>query len=97
MELLIADKGREGLAMIKREKPDLVFLDIKIDDLDGIEILKQAKADPETQKIMIIILTNVSEEAVIARAKNAGADEIVFKTNVNPPKLVKLARERLGT
>ncbi|MFH1392206.1 MAG: response regulator [bacterium] len=95
MNLLSTNKGREGLAMIKREKPDLVLLDIKIDDLDGLEILKQIKADPETEKIKIIMLTNVSEEAVIAEAQNSGADEVVFKTEITPPQLVELARERL--
>lgn len=95
MQLLFTNKGRDGLAIIKREKPDLVLLDIKIDDLDGIEILKQSKADPETQKIIIIMLTNVAEQAVLDRAMALGAREIVFKTEITPPNLVELARERL--
>lgn len=56
-ELIGAMGGREGLEKIKSTKPDLVLLDLMMPDMDGWEVYQQMKADPEMQRIPVIVVT----------------------------------------
>jgi two-component system response regulator VicR len=56
-EVLGANGGKEGLLMIKEQKPDLVLLDLMMPDLDGWEVYQQMKADKETTDIPVIVVT----------------------------------------
>jgi len=49
--------GREGLAIIRKEKPDLVLLDLMMPDIDGWEVYQQMKADDATREIPVIVVT----------------------------------------
>ena len=56
-EMLAAVGGAEGIATVKREKPDLVLLDLMMPDVDGWEVYRQMKADKEVADIPVIIIT----------------------------------------
>jgi DNA-binding response OmpR family regulator len=56
-EVLGAVGGSEGLEIIKREKPDLVLLDLMMPDIDGWEVYRQMKADEESAQIPVIVVT----------------------------------------
>jgi two-component system response regulator VicR len=56
-EMLGAVGGAEGIAAIKREKPDLVLLDLMMPDIDGWEVYRQMKADKEVADTPVIIIT----------------------------------------
>ncbi len=56
-EVIGANGGREGLEIIKDQKPDLVLLDLMMPDLDGWEVYQQMKADKETTDIPVIVVT----------------------------------------
>ncbi len=70
--------GEEGIYMAKAEKPDLIITDIAMPKLDGMEMIKQIRSQPEIAKIPILIFTAVSslnsDEAV-----EAGANRVFFK------------------
>lgn len=53
----IATNGKETLQMVKKKLPDLILLDIMLGDIDGFEVCRQLKKDPETASIPIIFLT----------------------------------------
>lgn len=58
--ILTANKGKEALRQVKKEKVDLVILDIIMPDLDGIEVLKRIKEiDPKIKVIMVTATKNV--------------------------------------
>ena len=56
-EVLGAVGGKEGLSAIRREKPDLVLLDLMMPDIDGWEVYRQMKADEEIKDIPVVVVT----------------------------------------
>ena len=74
-----AQDGREVLAMMDREKPDLVVLDVMMPIMDGIEALRRAKADNELRSIPIIMVTSREQDTDIVGALNLGAADYLVK------------------
>lgn len=64
---------------LKKEKPNLVLLDIMLPDKDGIEILKELRINSETQNIPVIMLTAKSSEIDKVRGLDTGADDYITK------------------
>ncbi len=56
-EVLGANGGREGIEMVRSEKPDLVLLDLMMPDMDGWEVYQQMKSDESTRHIPVIVVT----------------------------------------
>jgi len=56
-DVLGAVGGQEGLDAVRREKPDLVLLDLMMPDVDGWEVYRQMKADRELQSIPVVVVT----------------------------------------
>jgi len=56
-EVLGANGGREGLDLIRKERPDLVLLDLMMPDMDGWDVYQQMKADESTRDIAVIVVT----------------------------------------
>ncbi len=61
-EVVVAYDGDEGLAKARKEKPDLIILDIIMPVKDGFSAAEQLKKDPELKKIPVIMLTSFSEK-----------------------------------
>jgi len=93
--LLVATGGYQGLDIVKKEKPDLVLLDIKMDDLDGFEVLKQMKADPTLKNIPVFLLTNMSEKDNAFHGIKLGAEEYIMKAKLLPKEVVNKVIKRL--
>jgi CheY-like chemotaxis protein len=73
-----ASDGPSALARVRRDPPDLVFLDMNIPGSSGAEVLSSIKADPATQGVRVIIVTADGEEGR-ERAIGMGADEYFTK------------------
>ncbi len=56
-EVLGAVGGQEGIESIRREKPDLILLDLMMPDVDGWEVYRQMKADEALQRIPVVVVT----------------------------------------
>jgi CheY-like chemotaxis protein len=82
-EILTATDGVTALEILRREQPDLVLLDIMIPRLDGYDFIRQAKADPRTTDIPILILSVRSLERDINYALRLGADKYLVKAAGN--------------
>ena len=63
MEVLEASNGREGLELARRERPDLVLLDVMMPDLDGWTVARELAADEQTREIPIVFLTARADPA----------------------------------
>ncbi|MDA2939160.1 response regulator, partial [Acidobacteria bacterium AH-259-A15] len=71
--------GEEALQKIPEEKPDLILLDIMMPKINGYQVCRQLKANPETQAIPVMMLTAKCQESDEFWAKETGADDYVTK------------------
>ncbi|MEI7878539.1 MAG: response regulator transcription factor [Planctomycetota bacterium] len=71
--------GRIALDVIKREKPDLIVLDLMLPDIDGLEVCRRLKQSDDTRMIPIVMVTAKGEEADIVAGIELGADDYVTK------------------
>lgn len=79
IRLLEAGDGAEGVAIAKREKPDLILMDLSLPILDGWEATRRLKADPETAHIPVVALTAHAMAGDEQRARDAGCDGYIAK------------------
>jgi DNA-binding response OmpR family regulator len=93
--ILTAKDGQEAVKSACDEKPDLMILDIGMPKLDGFEVCKQLKSDPETESIIIIMLTALGQEAEKAKGFEMGADDYFVKP-FSPMALLDKIKEVFG-
>jgi two-component system chemotaxis response regulator CheY len=93
-ELFEAADGEEALSVAGRERPDLVFLDIDMPRLDGIEACRRLRANPSLSRATIVMLTASAEDSARHRAADAGADLFLTKP-FSPLDLLRMV-DRLG-
>ncbi len=79
VEVRSAADGPEGLDAIKSERPDAVVLDIGLPGLDGWEVLRQIREDPETADLKVLVLTAHAQPEMADRAARGGADSFMTK------------------
>lgn len=87
--------GQEALDYIPKTVPDLVLLDIILPLVNGFEVLQQLKANPVTQAIPVIIMTNLGDERDHRRAMELGADRYLVKSDADLTVLKKIIEEVL--
>jgi CheY-like chemotaxis protein len=93
--VLTAADGPEGLAAARGEQPDVILLDLGMPGLDGWEVARRLRADPETKEISIVALTCETADESRARAFNAGVDAYLTKP-CRPNDVLAEIRRRLA-
>jgi two-component system, cell cycle response regulator len=79
-EVIEATRGEEAVQMARREKPDLILLDVMMPGgIDGYEACRRLKAQPETRHIPVVILTTLDDRDNRVRGLQAGAEEFLTK------------------
>lgn len=76
-EVFVASDGVSALSTIRKERPHLVFLDLHMPGLDGIEVLKAAKQEDPT--IRLIVISAIQDDEMIQQAKALGVSDYVVK------------------
>jgi two-component system, response regulator len=79
--LLIARDGAEALEVLisDRPKPRVIFLDLKLPKVDGMEVLRRVRTDERTKAIPVVVLTSSQEERDITECYKLGANSYVVK------------------
>lgn len=77
--VLCAYSGAEALEIIEKEKPDLVLLDVMMPEMDGFEVCRRIKANPETEHIPVVMVTALTDTADRVNGLQAGADDFLTK------------------
>lgn len=71
--------GPDGLALIKKEKPDLVLLDIGMPGMDGLEVLRLLRDAPSPSSMTVVVLSAHKEAEMVKKALELGASEYITK------------------
>jgi DNA-binding response OmpR family regulator len=77
--VLSATHGEKGLEIARVKRPAVVILDLMLPGLDGLEVAKRLRQDPNTREISIIMLTAKGEESDVILGLGVGADDYVTK------------------
>lgn len=77
--LLVAEDGESGVALARTEKPDLILMDVLLPGIDGYEATRRLRADPETQRVVVVALTASASSEQQERALAAGCDGYIPK------------------
>jgi len=91
--------GKEAIKRLQdvrqgdKEKPDLVLLDLILSDMNGIEVLKEARKYSETKNLKIYALTNYSNPEFNEELMKEGIDKILIKVQYTLEELVLLIQE----
>lgn len=78
-QISYAHNGQQALEAVRRERPDLVLLDILMPVMDGLEACRQLRSSPHTRDVPIIFLTGLGEEGDIDKGLALGANGYVVK------------------
>ena len=91
-----AADGEEGLALIKQVKPKLALVDIMMPKKNGLELVKELRADDDYKDVFIVMLTNVGEQSYMDEARQLGANEFLMKSEFTPGEVVQKAKAWLA-
>ena len=94
-EVATASDGEMGVQMVKSEKPDLILLDVILPKKDGFGVLTDIKADEETKKIPVILLTNLEGADDVEKAFSFGVNAYLVKANYRLEEIVTKIKEIL--
>ncbi|MBN3898275.1 MAG: response regulator [Nostoc sp. NOS(2021)] len=82
--LLAATLGRQGLELWQQHQPDIILLDYRLPDLDGLEFLAQLQLLTQQPCLPVIVITGQGSEAIAVQAMKAGAQDYLVKEQITP-------------
>lgn len=88
--------GEEAVAKAKEVKPDIMLLDIMMPKLDGISVLWELKANPETSGTPVIVLTNIGDVETISKIVEAGAVDYLLKSDQSVDDIIQKVKDVLS-
>ena len=94
-EVFEARNGEEAIEMIRTHRPDLVFLDVMMPKLNGFEVTKCVREDPDLKATKIILLTAKGQDSDRETGEAAGANDYMTKP-FSPTKILERARHVLA-
>jgi CheY-like chemotaxis protein len=94
-EIMEAADGNEALEVARRERPELILLDIQMPGLSGLEVCKMLKDDPVTSDLMVVMLTAKGQQSDREQGFAAGADDY-FAKPFSPLELLQLVDRVVG-
>ena len=78
-EMRTASGGQQALDAVAQKKPDLILLDLMMPGIDGFEVLRRLRENPETADIQVVILSALNSNEDVVKGFNAGADDFIMK------------------
>lgn len=96
-QVTVASNGEDGISQAKSGGFAVILLDVMMPKMNGLDVLKQLKADHTTDTVPVIILTNSVSDKVIKAAMAMGATEYILKSDHDPMDVVKIVERVLGS
>ncbi|HUD19057.1 MAG TPA: response regulator [Patescibacteria group bacterium] len=92
----VAQNGLEGYVKATVFQPDLIFLDVMMPKMNGLELFEKMKADKDMKDIPIIMLTNLASQTATESTLLKGAAGYLIKSDHDPEDLVAFAKKFFG-
>jgi|SRR3989344_617637 len=95
-EIKLARDGRAGMDMMRKNKPDLILLDIVMPRMGGLEVMEEMRNDKELKNIPIIIISNSGQPVELDKAKALGVKDWLIKTEFDLQEVVEKVKKQIG-
>jgi len=95
-EVVLASDGQEGLDAVRKEKPDMVLLDMMMPKMNGMQVLEKLKDDDKTKDIPVLVLSNLAGDKDAEKAKELGAVDYLIKSDNEPKVVVETVKKVLS-
>ena len=95
LKVYLAFDSKEGLALAKKEKPDLIVLDILLPRENGIVFLTWLRKEPEISSIPVVAFSNYDDPETKRQAAKLGAKDYLIKTSYTPSEIVAKVKQLL--
>jgi len=83
-DVTVAPDGMAGLRVAGSDRPGVIFLDIRMPRMDGIEVLRKLVADAGTRDIPVVMLSNYDDSGYVRECMGLGAKEYIVKAGIRP-------------
>lgn len=93
----VASDGPRGMEMVASFQPDAVILDLMLPTLTGVEFVRRIRANPQTEKLPVIVFSNTYLTNMVQEAWKAGATKCLSKATCTPKQIIEVLRTTLGT
>ncbi len=90
-----AHDGNEAVEILKKEKPDLILMDIILPKMSGFEVMEAMKGDPAIQAAPVVVVSNLGQESDVERGQSLGAVGYFVKAQMSVEDLVSKIKEFL--
>lgn len=92
-----AFNGKEALAKSEHKEPDLILLDLRMPQMDGVEFLREFNLKENHPKVKVIVFSNYDMQKEIDEAYKLGAHRYILKTWASPKELLQIVETTLKT
>ena len=93
----VAGDGEAALEMARSSAPDIIFLDFRLPELDGLEVLETLRSDPITKTVPVVILSSYSAKELVQRGAKLGVLDHLIKSKTTPAQLAGALPRWLGS
>jgi len=94
-EVYLTFDAKDGLNLAKKEKPDLIVLDILLPKENGIVFLSWLRKELEISTIPVVVFSNYDDPEIKRQAAKLGVKDYLIKTNYTPQEIVEKIKEYL--
>ncbi len=95
IEIFLAENSREGFVIAKKEKPDLILLDMLLQEGDGIEMMEKLRKEENIKDTKILAFSNFNEPKMKEKAMALGAIDYLLKTDYTPNQISNIIQNIL--
>lgn len=90
-----ASTGDKGIDLARREKPNLIVLDIVLPQKDGFQVLRDIKKDSELSSVPVLLLSNLGQQEEVEKGLALGAEDYIIKAHFTPSEVIERVRKML--
>jgi CheY-like chemotaxis protein len=89
----VANDGLAALKAVSTNRPDIVFLDIRMPNMDGMEVLRNLASVKASRTIPVVMLSNYDEPGLVRQSISLGAKQYLVKAGTNPTELARIVSQ----